>query len=72
MTQVFRALRPAANNKACNALLAGLAKCLVSPTRLSLEMAADIVLTLQAGCDMKATQNLAFQCAGHDQTCTRH
>lgn len=45
--QIFRALRPAASSEACNALLTGLAKCLASPSRLSLELAADVILTLQ-------------------------
>ena len=48
--QVFRALRPAVSSEACNALLAGLAKCLANPSRLSLEVAADVVLTLQVPC----------------------
>ena len=45
--QVFRALRPTPSSEACTALLAGLAKCLANPCRLSLEVAADIILTLQ-------------------------
>ena len=45
--QVFRALRPTLSSKACTALMAGLAKCLANPSKLSLEVAADVVLTLQ-------------------------
>lgn len=50
--QVFRALRPAVSSEACSALLAGLAKCLANPSRLSLEVAADVVLTLQVVVDV--------------------
>lgn len=45
--QVFRALKPTLSSEACTALMAGLAKCLASPSKLSLEVAADVVLTLQ-------------------------
>ena len=47
LLQVFRALRPVLNGEACNALMAGLAKCLATPSKLSLEVAADVILTLQ-------------------------
>ncbi|DBA89055.1 TPA: hypothetical protein ACH3X2_000264 [Trebouxia sp. C0005] len=50
--QVFRALRPAPSSDACTALLTGLAKCLTNPSRLSLEVAADIILTLQVVVDV--------------------
>ena len=45
--QVFRALRPILSSEACTALMAGLAKCLANPSKLSLEVAADVILTLQ-------------------------
>lgn len=53
--QVFRALRPTLSSEACTALMAGLAKCLANPSKLSLEVAADVVLTLQV-CSAHAHQ----------------
>ena len=55
--QVFRALRPAVSSEASNALLAGLAKCLANPSRLSLEVAADVVLTLQVRGNLSAASH---------------
>ncbi len=45
--QNYRALRPKASIEACGALLASLARCLANPSQMSLEVAIDIILTLQ-------------------------
>ena len=46
--QVFRALRPRASGEACSALLACLQKCLAcDPPSLALDVAVDVILTLQ-------------------------
>lgn len=52
--QVFRALKPSLSSEACNALMAGLAKCLANPSKLSLEVAADVLLTLQVAACCRA------------------
>ena len=46
--QIYRALKPAASNEACSAMLSCLFKCMSAPTQLALEVAVDIILTLQA------------------------
>ena len=45
--QIYRALRPAPSNEACSAMLTCLFKCVASPSQVPLEMAVDILLTLQ-------------------------
>ncbi|KAK9829934.1 hypothetical protein WJX72_008722 [[Myrmecia] bisecta] len=45
--QVYRALRPRPSNEACYALLHGLHKCLQHPSPTSLDVAVDVILTLQ-------------------------
>ena len=47
MVQIYRALRPAPSNEACSAMLSCLVKCVGSPSQIPLEMAVDIILTLQ-------------------------
>ncbi len=45
--QIYRALRPAPSSEACSAMLSCLVKCVTSPAQVPLEMAVDIILTLQ-------------------------
>lgn len=49
--QIYRALRPAPSTEACSAMLTCLYKCVASPTQVPLEMAVDIILTLQVCID---------------------
>ncbi|KAK9846072.1 hypothetical protein WJX84_000717, partial [Apatococcus fuscideae] len=45
--QIYRALQPKATIEAIGALLASLARCLANPSQMSLEVAIEIILTLQ-------------------------
>ncbi|KAK9867850.1 hypothetical protein WJX84_002781 [Apatococcus fuscideae] len=45
--QIYRALQPKASIEASGALLASLARCLGNPSQMSLEVAIEIILTLQ-------------------------
>ena len=58
LLQVFRALKPTLSSEACNALMAGLAKCLASPSKISLEVAADVILTLQVCCNLSGSRKV--------------
>ncbi|KAL3146697.1 hypothetical protein ABBQ32_000921 [Trebouxia sp. C0010 RCD-2024] len=58
--QVFRALKPTLSSEACNALMAGLAKCLANPSKLSLEVAADVLMTLQVVVDVMEASKLVL------------
>ena len=45
--QIYRALRPAPSNEACAAMLSCLYKCVAASAQLPLEVAVDVILTLQ-------------------------
>ena len=45
--QIYRALRPMPSSEACSALLSCLHKCLANPGGAALDVAVDIILTLQ-------------------------
>ncbi len=47
MVQIYRALKPAASNEACAAMLSCLYKCVAASAQLPLEVAVDVILTLQ-------------------------